>query len=363
MGRLFRVIRTRWPGLARFFATECVGKNQAKFLARPTSLALLFEADWLTMWTEVEEWDDVDTLPLPFEEFWLPKRPLAGKTKHGGYYRTTRERALRMPYIESNPLCMRSLVITDHDGGRAEEIAGVCGLPVPSYIALNPFTKSGHIVYALEAPVCLTDAARRGPVNLLSRIEAGLNDVLDGDVAFGARTTKNPRHAEHLTLWGPSYAAYKLADLAGPLAELKALPKWSGTCERRKKLANSGTGRNVDLFDTTRRWSYRRRGDFTELGVWEQTVHDHAWDRNIDTIGPAYSKGPLEDAEVFQLARSIARWTWRNIKRTFSEEQARRGQRGGIVSSRVMTEAKREANRLRTMKYDFDEISAVAREV
>lgn len=331
------------------------------------------------MQIDLDDWVDVDAPPLPFEEHWLPRRPLAGQSKSGGYYRTSRERALTMPYIESNPLCMKSLVITDHDGGRADEIAALCGLPVPSYIALNPITKSGHIVYAMAAPVCLTDAARRAPVNKLSRIEAGLNDVLGGDIAYGARTTKNPRHVEHLTLWGPDYAVYSLADLAAPLEKLGALPRWSGTRERRQKLAASGTGRNVDLFDLVRKWSYRHRGDYDQLSLWEQVVHDHAWDRNIDTVGPAFSRGPLEDTEVVQLARSIARWTWRNIKRSFSEEQARRGQAGGKASAsklsaeelarrqsnggRKMTEARREANRKRATKYNMDAIVAAALEV
>ncbi|MGY1969739.1 replication initiation protein [Nocardia gipuzkoensis] len=350
-----------------------------------------------------QEWCDVDAPPLPFEDHWLPRRPYAGKTKHGGYYRTSRERALTMPYIESNPLCMRSLAIVDHDGGRADEIAALCGLPVPSYIALNPLVRNGHIVYALAEPVCLTDAARRAPVNLLSRIEAGLNNVLGGDVAYGQRMTKNPRHDEHMTLWGPDYAVYSLKDLAGPLADLGALPSWSGTRERRRRLETSATGRNVDLFQLTRKWSYRRRGDYDQLPVWEQVVHDHAWDRNVDTIGPAYSRGPLEDSEVIQLARSISRWTWRNIHRTFSEEQARRGRLGGLaipreelarrgrngglaipqeelarrgrlgaeagaskagkVGGRVMTDAKREANRVRATKYDMDAIVAAALEV
>lgn len=36
---------------------------------------------------------------------------------------------------------------------------------------MNPINKSGHIMYALDAPVVMTDAARRQPVDLLARIE------------------------------------------------------------------------------------------------------------------------------------------------------------------------------------------------
>ncbi|WP_169335954.1 replication initiation protein [Nocardia tenerifensis] len=351
------------------------------------------------MQTELDEWElDADWLPLPFEEHWLPRRPLAGKTKHGGYYRMSRERALKLPYIESNPLALKSLVITDHDGGMADEIVAHAGLPQPSYVALNPITRSGQIVYALETPVILTDAARRGPVNLLARIEAGLNDVLAGDVAYGGRTTKNPTHVEHLTLWGPEHAVYKLKDLADPLDRLKALPKFKTTTERRKKLRTSGTGRNVDLFDLTRKWSYRRRGDYDQLTSWLQVVQDYAWDRNVELIGPAFTNGPLLAGEVNQLGRSVATWTWRHIHHTFSEIQTIRGRKGGQATTakltadeltersrkggrittakltagelaergrkggQVSSEAKREANRVRATKYDMGAIVAAALE-
>jgi hypothetical protein len=314
-------------------------------------------ADFPGMEIGVEDWIDVDAPPLPFEAHWLPRRPLAGKSKHGGYYRMSRERALELPYIEANPLVMKSLVVTDHDGGRADEIVSLAGLPVPSYISMNRHTNDGHIVYVLADPVCLTDAARRRPVNTLARIESGLNDVLGGDVAYGGRTTKNPRHAEHLTLFGPEYAVYSLKDLAGPLDRLGALPKWEGTKERRRKLETSATGRNVELFETTRKWSYPRRGDYDKLSPWERAVDDYAWDRNIDLIGPGFAKGPMEAGEVHQIARSIARWTWRRITRTLSEEQARRGRLGGLV----MTDAKREANRIRATKIDHAALLEAAR--
>ncbi|MFD3464748.1 hypothetical protein ACFWVM_34040 [Nocardia fluminea] len=36
---------------------------------------------------------------------------------------------------------------------------------------MNPIAKSSHIMYVLDKPVVMTDAARRAPVNLLDRIE------------------------------------------------------------------------------------------------------------------------------------------------------------------------------------------------
>lgn len=85
---------------------------------------------------------------------------------------------------------LQSLIITDYDGGMADELPG---LPSPSWTALTPHTRSGHIVYVLGAPVCLSNAAHRRPVNLLARIEAGLTKVLGGDPAFAGRITKTPQ--------------------------------------------------------------------------------------------------------------------------------------------------------------------------
>lgn len=88
---------------------------------------------------------------------------------------------------------MQSLIVTDHDGADADFIADLTGLPQPSWVAMNQYTRSGHIVYALNSPVCLTDAGHRAPVNLLARVEQGLTDVLGGDVGYGGRITKTPQ--------------------------------------------------------------------------------------------------------------------------------------------------------------------------
>lgn len=308
------------------------------------------------------EWCDPTQLAFDtvFEGKWLPRYPLAGNRKDGPKYRMARDRALTKAYVEANPLCMQSLIITDHDGGHADEIVSMTGLPAPSYIPLNPHTKGGHIVFALDKPVCLTDAARRAPVNLLARIEQGLNDVLGGDISFAGRFTKNPMHPDHMTLWGPATAVYQLNDLADPLRKLGALPRRAKSQrEQRTLLQNSTTGRNCALFDLERKWAYPRVRDYRDATEWDEVALAYAWDRNEAIIGPAFTAGPLAWTETVCLSRSVSRWTWRNIKRTLSEEQARRGRNGGRKSGTIMTEAKREANRRRATKVDRDIARAI----
>lgn len=260
-----------------------------------------------------------------WDDHWLPRAPLAGSVKdvdHPGVRRHSRPVALTLPHIEANPLVMKSLVVTDHDGGDADHIAALAGLPQPSYVAMNPHTRAGHIVYALKTPVCLTDAARRPPVNLLARIEHGLVEVLAGDVAYAGRITKNPHVQDHLALWGPQTAVYGLRDLAGALDDLGALPSAGSP---RRNVASSAVGRNVALFDAVRHWSYRRRSEHTSLETWERAVFAHAWQINETVVANEFTTGPLAAQEVEHLAASIARWTWRKMLRSFSEEQARRG--------------------------------------
>lgn len=273
------------------------------------------------------------------------QKPLAAMHKTGPYQHMRREKALGFEYIESNPLVLRSLIVTDRDGAGADWQAGLVGLPEPSYVAMNPHTTSGHIVYALKDPVCLTDSARRRPVNLLARIEHGLNTVLEGDASYGGRFTKNPLGATHLTLWGE--ALYGLRDLAKALDEIKALPS---TGNPRKTVTTSAIGRNVSLFDITRKWSYRAIAGYwaASMEEWERAVFTHAHEVNETIIGNDFTCGPLTYGEVRSVSRSIARWTRRNFSpEEFSAIQRARGRKGGLKSAPITNELRRRVGHSR----------------
>lgn len=240
-----------------------------------------------------------------------------------------REHALTLPYIEANPLCLQSLVVVDRDESDADQIADLLGLPEPSWVALNPYTTSGHVVFALKSPVCMTDAARRAPVNKLARIEQGLTDVLGGDVAYGGRITKNPHHRSHQARWGTQDASYGLQELAQALRGLGALPDPSKDSQA---LKDSSTGRNVALFDLTRHWAYSARERYSDRTEWEEVVEAYAWNQNLSWICEAFSKGPMSRTEVHHLAQSISRWVWRNI--TPEKTAARREAWGRTLGKR-----------------------------
>lgn len=280
-----------------------------------------------------------ETFESLFPEVWLHERPRVTDRKGNPTWRTSRLEAMRMPYVEPNVTGMiQSLIITDRDRPEADRIADVLGLPLPSWVAINPHTTTGHIVYALKDPVPLTDAARRPPVNLLARIEHGLADVLDGDPGYTGVLTKNPNHFMHPTLWGPQEARYGLRELASALDTLGALPNPRNP---RKNVQRSAVGRNVALFDETRDWAYKavRRFWGAPEREWEAAVRAYAWSTNETRIGNDFSCGPLPWQEVRYLAKSVEDWVWeRFTPEAFTARQSALGKKAGLVSGRSRRE-------------------------
>lgn len=115
----------------------------------------------------------------------------------------------------------------------------------------------------------------------------------------------------------------------------------------RNKLADTSSVRTCKLFNAVRKWAYRERLRYDDRIEWEEVAYTYALAVN------AGSTTPLSEAEVGHTARSVARWVWRNFSaEKFSAIQAARGRKGGQKGGRVVTEAKREANRRRATKID-----------
>ena len=261
-----------------------------------------------------------------FEASYRPRRPLCGPAKTGPYRRRERSAALSSaPYIETNPTCIQSLIITDVDAGDVAGLPQLVGLPPESWaVRTRNMVGSGHIGYALTTPVVLTDAANRRPINLLARVEYGIRDVLGGDMTYAGRIMKNPLSPGVFqdTLWPQdvTFPTYTLRELASSLADLGALPSPGDPRPRA-----SGVGRNVDIFDRTRAWSYRAIKRYWSDGAatWGEVVHAKAAILNLDL--EREGRIPLPDREILHLARSISKWTWsRFTPAIFSEIQAQR---------------------------------------
>jgi len=270
----------------------------------------------------------------------LPRRPHATNHLAEGQYRHNRDEALAMRYIEHSPhALLGSLVVDcDHADAAMRAFEKPSDHPPPNWVAQSPSGRA-HLGWWLAAPVCRTDSARLQPLRFAQRIEAGLRTSVGGDFAYGGQLTKNPIHASWETLYGPALP-YELRDLA-TIHTPRQMPRLP---ERA-----AGLGRNVTMFDTARGWAYpqwwHHRHD--TASAWEQLVLQRCHAINTE-FG-----SQLPFIEVRATAQSISRWIWRNF--TEEDYRARQTHRGSIMS-----EKKREANRVRATKFDLTTALAMA---
>ena len=132
------------------------------------------------------------------------------------------------------------------------------------------------------------------------------------------------------------------------LAEYVDLTRF--TPKRNKNPEEIGLGRNVTLFDELRKWAYRQVKKYKADGgykEWLDACNAWALNRNGEFKAPS---GPLDEREVWHIAKSVAKWTWTRFDiaasdKRFSELQAIRGQKGGIAKG-VANEDKRATARL-----------------
>lgn len=258
-----------------------------------------------------------------------PRRPYCTDDFADGVRIRSLKQALTKAYIQANPPHLRVWSIYDIDrpgGALAWEDAN---LPEPSWVTINKQNAHAHIVYGLRAPVLVNSMeARQAPLRYLNALEVAFRILLRGDDGYSGLITKNPAHPLWRTLQGRTLA-YDLAELADwvDLSKYKTDPG--------VKVAEVGLGRNVTVFDFVRLWAYKTVRDYKHVRggfvYWQKAVLDRCGARNGD-----FSK-PMDNREIYHIARSIAKWTWSRFDleasdRRFSELQAYRRQSRGTRS-------------------------------
>ncbi|HDR8920146.1 TPA: replication initiation protein [Burkholderia vietnamiensis] len=266
-------------------------------------------------------------------EEYAPHRPWCGIDKNAAKVRPL-STALTLPYMQMSNPALACWLIFDIDRPGAATAWTDADLPPPTYVATNPENGHAHLGYALAAPVCVTDAARKHPQRYLAAIEHAYMTRLRADAAFNGPLAKNPLN-ERWKLWEPANCpTYEL----GLLADYVDLPT---SLPRRPK--PEGYSRNCDLFEVLLAWGVRAiRGYWAPGGEnrWREACIQQALALNTFTV-------PLGMSEVMSIGRSVSRWTWKNTTPAgFRAVQAERGQRGGIASvaaRRAATEEQRSA--------------------
>ncbi len=260
----------------------------------------------------------------------LPYKPYCSNDLNCGLKIRTQNIAIKQRYIQHNPPAAIAYLVFDIDRPDSACAWSDANLPIPAWVAVNPDNGHSHIVYGLTEPVARTDAARVDPLRYVAAIEAAYSMALDADRGYAKLVTKNPLH-RHWRTYTLSNAAnsgyYELSTLAEYVELPKKLP------ERQDAV---GLGRNVSIFDNLRKWAYN-------------AVRSHWRPNGFSCFSDAVTKQavkfnqqfltPLPLSEIRAIAKSISKWTWRNmspssfqgyVTRTHSSEiQSARGKRGG----------------------------------
>ena len=268
----------------------------------------------------------------------LPQRPYCTDDTSSGLLIRPQATALAYRHIQYNPPPHVASLVFDLDKPDSYHAWQDAGLPAPHWISVNRTNGHAHIGYMLATPVARTSAARQKPLRYLAAIEHVLAKRLGADMGYSGLITKNPTHSDWLTVWHQiePYSLDYLAEFC-PDADLAAYSS-------RSRKEATGLGRNVTVFDNVREWAYTAiRAHWRPNGyeAWADAVR--AACESANAFGREQG-GPLPHSEIKATAKSIARWTWRNltpstfadyVDRTHAPEiQAVRGAKGGKVSKR-----------------------------
>ena len=273
----------------------------------------------------------------------LPCRPYCSNALETGLFIRPKEKALQTRYIQLNPPNMVKFLTFDIDyccpswGLTLTEARQMLKLknfyfswglffddpsefPPPCFIVQSRSNGHAHFIYVLTWPVCTTQLAHVRPIKYLDRIIKGLTKKFNADPAYNGLISKNPFNKKAwdvLTAWdflSPSQpVSYSLNWLEAFIPdEEKPIKK------AREDI--TALGRNCSIMEKVRLWSYRERRSYwgKSSEEWFNAVYQQCKNEN------SAFKVPLENYELKAIAKSISRWTIKNITpQGFSERQSR----------------------------------------
>lgn len=255
----------------------------------------------------------------------LPHRPYCSDDLSHGLIVRPAATALRHRHLQPNAPLETAWLVFDLDYPGAAFAWEKSNLPSPTLTVSNPENGHAHLFYGLTTPVGMSDVARDAPIRYAAAVQAAFLVKLCADPGYAGLIAKNPFHDAWRALW-----VQHLYDL-GELADYVNLPK------HRPPREALGLGRNCMLFDELRAWAYQwvrqyKRND-AKAEQWLRAVVGQAERLNAFPV-------PLAFNEVKAIAKSIARWTWRNFSdAAFSAVQSTRGKLGGRPATTTLNGA------------------------
>ncbi len=252
----------------------------------------------------------------------LPRRPYCTNDPHLGQTVRGTEAALKFSHIQPNTSGKVVWLAFDVDHPDGATAFHRMNAPPPTLSIENPLNGHAHLLYALEAPVPRTEAARAKPLFYLAAAQEGLRRKLTADPGYSGHLCKNPLHDRWVT---HSFAgAYSL----GELSDWIVLPSPDDMKKRVRDPDYAGLGRNCELYERLRPEAYRLWRKFAIPGGLEP--FKEAVRMRADDLNAEHFTELLPMAEVKSLAASIARWVWSKFSHAdFRKIQSVRGTRKG----------------------------------
>lgn len=268
-----------------------------------------------------------------------------------GIYRKPQPIALKKAYIQPHHRYYQSCLVfdVDHEAAIVDLQYSMHGVPLPSIVIENPNNGHAHFIYLLKQKIYKTDASRQKPIEYGAAIERALCRLLDADVNYCGLMSKNPFNAKWRTTTLHK-EPYTLGELASFLElgakELKAPPLHEA----------AGLGRNCFLFHDVRVWAYVEIRQFRgkTYAVWLAHVIEHCMNKN------ALFPQPMTFGEVKGIAKSIARFCWKNDSycyQEFIDRQTRKAKLGAQAAKQVQAQAK--GGKARSQKYEEQRQQAI----
>lgn len=271
----------------------------------------------------------------------------------GGCMLRRRDVAIGYPLMQYNSPWSASWIVVDVDRPGGAYAAQDSGAPSPTASVINPKNGHAHLFWYVQRAVHLTDAARLSPMRLFDRVRYALTRQVGADASYTGLLAKNLFHpdwrvVQNLDAPVIGYDLHKLADSLD----------MDGYREPRADTAIA-EGRNVFMFDVGRRWAYeavrRRRGDSFERWLADCAAYFERLNLSL--------ADPLSVNEVRSIAKSTAKFCWRNDAQQaerFRARQSFKGRRSGAVRRAASEDARVSA---RLMRASGSTVAAIAAEL
>lgn len=253
----------------------------------------------------------------------LPHKPYYANDLDYGVRIASKAVAIKHKHIQPNPPHARYWLVYDVDRKGAGFDWRFLDVPPPNIIATNPENGHAHLFYSINVPIRIAHDGSCKALRFAGAIDQALCKALEADRLYSGLIAKNPLH-DHWQVETHQEWCYDLAWLA----DYFDLSEYNNP---KKRLPSYGLGRNSNTFDYVR-----------EIAYTERRSHDGSYEAFYDTVFKAcmsynqsHNSTPLSIQELKHIAKSIAKWVWRNMSPAgFIAWCQRKGSYGGKKSKR-----------------------------